>query len=80
MGHKGAQLNHSAAVGGATQSGDRMPDIPPFGLGAAARQGLGLSEDLLLTAKLGSMCGGWARNNLQHSLGQGAQGPQGRAA
>ena len=57
MGRKGAQLNHSSAVGVPTRLGDQMPDIPPFGLLATLCQGLGLSEDLSPTARLGSVQG-----------------------
>lgn len=36
---------------------DRMSDIPPFGLPASVRQGLGLLEDFFPTVRLGGSCG-----------------------
>lgn len=77
-GEHGPSGDPQLGSGGPTCLGDQMT---VFGLPTTLYQGLGLSEDLFMTASLGSMCGGCReRKNGQHSLGQGAQGPQGRAA
>lgn len=61
MGNMGPQVTHSSAVGGPTCLGDQMT---VFGLPTTLYQGLGLSEDLFMTASLGSMCGGAGRGKM----------------